>query len=537
MQHDGPSDATIVAADSPPLEQPTIGVSTHLPRISTARWSIAEMIRAYPSFKPVPKVSALAGRAILAQAIEEHERRGTPLVIVDYNKHSSWPHEIFTLEWLLQTSGDQQINVRNMHDRSDHTMTLAEFVEISRAQKPHSTPGELRRLYWKDADCPLPWREWLLKKSIVSPGVLPGSRDDYLGYLSASEAVESLLCYMGIGDTYTAAHKDLCCSSGHNLMCFAEENASSYWFMTAADDASAAARYFHKELKQELDWETHVTSLEELGKAPFPVYVVEQCVGDLILVPPRSCHQVVNSGGLAMKTSWSRMTLDSLKTALHSELPIYRRVCRPEQYRAALSHLVWSEETQLSSILDPNPSTDSHLCVPLPLETIADRAQKLRRLVGLFDEVLRDEYANCHAQLAHVFRPDTRKGWTVRKSMPGSSSSSPCTGSSSARITLQPPCKIDVNWESNMSQERSASCNLACDFCGADIFQSFFECKTCQTCTDGSALSPGDGLLICPACYVEGRLCECGEMEPVQCRSFDTLLSDRNEAARVLNLA
>lgn len=133
------------------------------------------------------------------------------------------------------------------------------------------------------------------------------------------------MCYLGMGDTYTAAHKDICSSSGHNLMCFSENGGSAFWFMTESGDASKVAEYFQKVLGEELDWELHVTTLEELGNAPFNVYVAEQKVGDLVLVPPRSVHQVVNHGGLAMKTSWSRMTLRGLKTALHSELPIYRR--------------------------------------------------------------------------------------------------------------------------------------------------------------------------------------------------------------------
>ena len=137
--------------------------------------------------------------------------------------------------------------------------------------------------------------------------------------------MESLLCYLGIGDTYTPAHKDLCASSGHNLMCFSENGGSSFWFMTKSDSAPQAAEYFQKALGSELDWETHVTTVEELGRAPFTVYIAEQKVGDLVLVPSRSVHQVVNHGGLAMKTSWSRMTLDNLKVALRSELPIYRR--------------------------------------------------------------------------------------------------------------------------------------------------------------------------------------------------------------------
>lgn len=133
------------------------------------------------------------------------------------------------------------------------------------------------------------------------------------------------MCYLGIGDTYTAAHTDLCASTGHNIMCFSENDGSSFWFMADNTSAPKVAEYFQKELKREVDWEDHVTTIEDFSNAEFPVYVGEQKVGDLVLVPPRCMHQVVNRGGLAMKASWSRMPLDNLRQALHYELPVYRR--------------------------------------------------------------------------------------------------------------------------------------------------------------------------------------------------------------------
>jgi hypothetical protein len=132
------------------------------------------------------------------------------------------------------------------------------------------------------------------------------------------------MCYVGPGDTYTPCHKDLCASIGQNIMCHTESSSSSFWFMTESSSAPAVAAYFQK-LGQELDMETHVITLEELEKAPFKVYITEQRLGDMVVVPPRSCHQVVNNGGITLKMSWSRLTVDSLKVALYHELPIYRR--------------------------------------------------------------------------------------------------------------------------------------------------------------------------------------------------------------------
>lgn len=132
------------------------------------------------------------------------------------------------------------------------------------------------------------------------------------------------MCYLGVGDTYTPAHKDLCASSGHNLMCYTENHGSAFWFMTKGSDAPDVANYFQK-LGFELDHEANFVTIEQFAEAPFKVYVAEQKLGDLVLVPGRSVHQVVNYGGLTIKVSWSRMTVDGLITAFHHELPLYRR--------------------------------------------------------------------------------------------------------------------------------------------------------------------------------------------------------------------
>jgi hypothetical protein len=65
-----------------------------------------------------------------------------------------------------------------------------------------------------------------------------------------------------------------------------------------------------------------------------------------------------------------------------------------------------------------------------------------------------------------------------------------------------------------------------CDFCGSDIFQSFFHCDSC---------SSQESLFICPACYIEGRTCKCGSMEVGQIGRFADLLGDRNKVAQALH--
>jgi hypothetical protein len=73
---------------------------------------------------------------------------------------------------------------------------------------------------------------------------------------------------------------------------------------------------------------------------------------------------------------------------------------------------------------------------------------------------------------------------------------------------------------------------IMCDFCGADIFQSFLECRTCVKKPE--QVTPGSGCVVCSRCYIDGRTCRCGSMNPVQRGPFDNLLKVRNEAVEVL---
>jgi hypothetical protein len=74
--------------------------------------------------------------------------------------------------------------------------------------------------------------------------------------------------------------------------------------------------------------------------------------------------------------------------------------------------------------------------------------------------------------------------------------------------------------------------NITCDFCGADVFQSFFECMSCtsQSHIIYEEMKVGDGIVICPLCYIEGRSCKCGVMKPTQYRPFGDLLRTRDDA-------
>ncbi|KAH9918849.1 uncharacterized protein B0H18DRAFT_882493, partial [Fomitopsis serialis] len=290
--------------------------------ITTKDWTLSGLLE-NSNFQQVHRVSI--HDELWPTKADEAERQGIPLIVEGWHTDPRWCGA-FDADRLVAKDGDTVLSARNVQNYKDIDMTLSDFVEHSRTTSRFTTGGESTSL--RDVDCPQDWRDWL-HSDVIPPELQPGGSKDLLAHLPHSERLETIMCYYEIGGIFTPLHKDLCGSTGHNLMCHTE-NGSSFWFMTASDAAPEVAKYFQETLGQELDWENHAMTIEELRDAPFPVYVAEQRLGDLFIIQPRSCHQVVNHGGLTMKLSWSRITVKGLMTALLYELPNYRRVCRPE---------------------------------------------------------------------------------------------------------------------------------------------------------------------------------------------------------------
>ncbi|KAG1803703.1 uncharacterized protein HD556DRAFT_601948 [Suillus plorans] len=455
------------------------------PLISTKGWTLAQLIKKSPNFCPVDRVRF--DDPMLIQTIRMYEESGAPLIIEGFHEHDSWPADLFTLDWLSE-HGKPGAFARNVHTWADFDLPLLELIHKLRATPVYANENETERLYGKDAECPHEWANWLSTSSVLPSDLLPHGTNDYLKYLSSD--VQTLMCYLGVGDTFTPFHKDLCASSGQNLMCYTENGGSSFWFMTESSAAPAMAAFFQK-MNEELDFETHVVTTKELEQSRLKIYIAEQTLGDLVLVPPRSCHQVINNGGITMKTSWSRMTLKGLSNALYHELPVYHRVCRPETYKVKLNiYRALHRQTQMLRELRQQTSSPhsnrSSLTVNSDLERVAD---DLHHLLELLDDVLGEEYSPKHQDMLHVSQSDT--------------------------------CHQN---------------DICCDFCGADIFQSFFECISCALHLSGTddEMRIGDGIVVCPLCYVEGRGCNCGIMNPTQCRPFGDLLRARDEALHAI---
>ncbi|KAH6918370.1 hypothetical protein BKA70DRAFT_1246998 [Coprinopsis sp. MPI-PUGE-AT-0042] len=465
-----------------------------VPSISTEGWTFDSVLEHSSNFVAIERVHANDPNIDLEEVIRGHEENGIPLILDGWHKRGDWPKTLFTLDF-FQRHSPKDMHVRNVHDWQDTVMSLADFIRTSRANPPCAPPGEQIRMYGKDAECPKDWSSWIKTGGVIPEVLHWNGSNDYFRYRPKNAPVQTLMCYAGIGDTFTPAHKDLCASSGHNLMCHTEMNGSSYWFMTKSSDAAKASDFFQR-LGQELDHEAHVISLDELAKAPFTIYVAEQALGDLVLVPPRSCHQVVNFGGITLKTSWSRMTLEGLITAYYHELPIYQRVCRAETYRVKSTiFCALRAQTKELEQLHPGFGTSTRGkkkrgFTGKPNSKSYALIQSLQKLVGVFREIVAQEYSGKdHKTLAHSI--------------------------------------------GELNDEQTMEHRIVCDFCGGDIFQAFFECGTCVGVKDSNGHA--DAYTICPACYVDGRSCHCLTMHPRHCFPHKELCRVVEQADKILS--
>lgn len=168
-------------------------------------------------------------------------------------------------------------------------------------------------------------------------------------------------------------------------------------------------------------------------------------------------------------------------TLLHS-------VCRPETYKVKLNiYRALHRQTRALQELREQQTYPAHSDQSSPGEPRLEKvAYELHQLLDLLDDVLGEEYSSKCQVMPHVSLSDT-----------------------------------------------SHQDDITCDFCGADVFQSFFECISCQSSIHEEA-KVADGIVICPLCYIEGRSCKCRTMKPTQCRPFGDLLRTRDDALHAI---
>lgn len=352
-----------------------------------------------------------------------------------------------------------------------------------------------QRLYLKDIDCPEAWYQRLqdfipeslfylndcvgekggpgaahernmYNQTVLGKGIAPAG--DLMSNLPEEMRAENMMCYIGHEGTYTPAHREMCASLGQNIMVetSTSENGelpgSSVWFMTESKDREVVSEYFLSMLGHDIEVENHFAQVNAWKKAPFPVYIVEQKVGDFILVPPLAPHQVWNRGTRTMKAAWNRTTVETLELALHEALPRARMVCRDEQYKckAIVYYSLLRYYDQLKRVERAEEGAIqgySHLLIRNSAR-VRQLQKDFKRLFALYSEML----------VSEMFSPDLPEEKAVEF----------------------------IPFDSNVT----------CSYCRCNIFNRFLTCTTCVGELDNGDEDTYD---ICMECYAMGRSCAC----------------------------
>jgi JmjC domain, hydroxylase/Zinc-finger domain of monoamine-oxidase A repressor R1 len=349
-----------------------------------------------------------------------------------------------------------------------------------------------QRIYLKDIDCPALWHDKLsniippalfyLNEStgeLGGPGAVeepnphgPGVRrgraiahaGDLMSSLPPEMRAENMMCYIGHEGTYTPAHREMCASMGHNIMVETSTGAvedgkptkpgSSIWFMTETKDRHVVSEYWLSALGHDIEVENHFAQINAWKAAPFKTWVVEQRVGDFILIPPLAPHQVWNRGTRTMKAAWNRTTVETLEMALEEALPRARMVCRDEQYKNKA--IVYYTLFKYSKLLNAAVGLVQRGSNKPPAK-VRQLGKDFRRLHTLYTQIL----------ISESFAP----------------------GQEEKKVELIP-------YDSN----------ITCSYCRCNIFNRFL---TCPSCIGELPNGDEDTYDICMECYAMGRSCLC----------------------------
>ena len=366
-------------------------------------------------------------------------------------------------------------------------MTIGHYLKSMNQLTTQFTSSNYRdpkrqRLYLKDIDTPDEWAKDLKEfipeifyylseciesrtggdGAILEPneygqmrygkGVAPAG--DLMSSLPSEMRALNMMCYIGHEGTYTPAHREMCASLGHNIMVEAsvdgsgEKAGSSIWFMTETKEREVVSEYFLSMLGHDIEVEKHFAQINAWKKAPFNVWVVEQKVGDLILIPPLAPHQVWNRGTRTMKAAWNRTTVDTLELAINEALPRARMVCREEQYKNKA--IVYYSLVKYHGLVTR--------------DTVEQKMWKYGRIKQLFEDFKRLFALFTDILVSEMF---------------------------SAALPNEKDVEL-LEFDSNVT----------CSYCRCNIWNRFLTCKTCiETGPDGEE----DAYDICMDCFVMGR--------------------------------
>ncbi|KAK2798484.1 hypothetical protein FQN51_007638 [Onygenales sp. PD_10] len=287
---------------------------------------------------------------------------GQPFVIQDFEKLPEWDKKLFSIESLIELSTKKNIPIRNCSTARDLSFTLKKFADAAR-----QSYREFKNLYARDLRCP---EAWLARcRTLLPPEVQWGGRVDLFQWLPACARSEVMMAYVGSEGSSSGFHRCFSSTVALNLLVEASDRPVLCFGTDFESQVKYDAFMASRGASPHVDWLN--LGPEELHSADFPLYVHEQKVGDLVVFPPATAHQVWNLGSVSTKMVWNILHPLSLEAGLNYVQPPFNRLCHPDVARSNLS-LACAMLSLLREQSGPIPPD-------LPL------------LTGLFRQMVRDE--------------------------------------------------------------------------------------------------------------------------------------------------
>ncbi|KPI45489.1 uncharacterized protein AB675_431 [Cyphellophora attinorum] len=312
--------------------------------------------------------------------LQNRLQTGQPFVISDFDKLDSWPkgnpsdgqQPGFGIERLIELSTKKNIPIRNCSTGRDLSFTLRKFADSARQNLQ-----EFQNLYARDLPCP---REWLDQCEEVLPTEVQWSgRLDLFQWLPPCARSEVMMAYVGSEGSSSGFHR--CFSSTVALNLLVEVADDERPVVCIGTDFDSQKKYdaflSAKGVSPHLDW--YNLSTDEMLKVDFPLYAYNQKVGDLVLFPPATAHQIWNPSTLCTKMVWNILHPLSLEVGFQNVQPSFNRLCHPDLARTNLSLAC-----AMMSLLQDDQNLRSEQALALPPD--------LPLLSRLFKQMVHDEH-------------------------------------------------------------------------------------------------------------------------------------------------
>jgi uncharacterized C2H2 Zn-finger protein len=221
-------------------------------------------------------------------------------VPLQFNENST-TFDLLSLDFLKEKFGDADILPRDTDALVELPgWKMKDYVKYLR------TPiheRKIKHLYGKDLPCPVEWSSFLFKNEKFPEICVSFGKYDCFASLDKKIQPLTLLNYIGMEGfifnfnlgTNTPGHKDICASIGNNIMVDVQDkNSISIWKLFHPKDYELVEKYLKFFFQSSLEHDNCFMTTTFLAAVPFQTIIFEQRLGDYIIIPPNSPHQVEN---------------------------------------------------------------------------------------------------------------------------------------------------------------------------------------------------------------------------------------------------